>query len=71
MPQGRKKIEDPAHALSKATRLTFRLSDDTVAAFKTIAAIKRLKLEELGKEAIEDLIKKYKPTLKNIESMFE
>jgi hypothetical protein len=30
-----------------------------------------LKLEELGKEAIEDLIKKYKPTLKNIESMFE
>ena len=71
MPQGRKKIEDPEHELSKATRLTFRLSDDTVATFKTIAAIKRMKLEELGEEAIKDLIKKYKPTLKNLSAMFD
>ena len=66
MAQGRKKTEKAHH--SELTRLTFRLSDDTVAAFKTIAAIKRMKLEELGEEAIHDLIKKHKPTLKNFQA---
>ncbi len=71
MTQGRKKKEKVGLDTSKATRLTFRLDDDTVATFKTIAAIKRLKLEELGKEAILDLIKKHKATLKELQSMFQ
>lgn len=64
--KGKKGLENSA-----ATRLTFRLDDDTVATFKTIAAIKRMKLEELGREAVYDLIKKHKPTLKNFQTMFE
>ena len=64
MPAGRKK--GPVDDLSKATRLTFRLDEDTVAKFKVIAAHRRLKLEELGREAIIDVIKKHKPTLKDL-----
>ncbi len=71
MAQGKKKKEKKVSEEVKATRLTFRLDDDTVATFKTIAAIKRLKLEELGREAVYDLIKKHKPTLKNFQTMFE
>jgi hypothetical protein len=71
MAQGRKKRETKGMDDPKATRLTFRLDDETVATFKTIAAIKRMKLEELGKEAIYDLIKKHKPTLKNFQTMFD
>jgi predicted transcriptional regulator len=69
MTPGKKKGTRAHH--SELTRLTFRLSDDTVAAFKTIAAIKRMKLEELGEEAIYDLIKKHKPTLKNFQTMID
>ncbi|MBW6515384.1 MAG: hypothetical protein K0B81_02050 [Candidatus Cloacimonetes bacterium] len=67
MAKAKKKVT----TTDEATRLTFRLDDDTVATFKTIAAIKRMKLEELGREAVYDLIKKHKPTLKNFQSMFE
>ncbi len=70
MAKERKKNE-PAFDDSKATRLTFRLDEDTVATFKTIAAIKRMKLEELGREAIYDLIKKHQSTMKKFQSKFE
>lgn len=63
MPRGRpRKIK--RFDQSKAVRLTIRLDEETVAMFKTVAAMKRMKLEELGKEAINDLIKKYLPLLK-------
>ncbi len=70
MTRGRKKKETDFD-VSKATRLTFRLDEDTVATFKTIAAIKRMKLEELGREAIYDLIKKHQATMKKFQSKFE
>ncbi len=65
---GRRKKEDTGIDPSKATRLTFRLDDETVAMFKTVAAIKRMKLEELGKIAIEDMIRKEQSTIKNWQS---
>ena len=71
MAQSKKKKGNKIMNVAEATRLTFRLDDDTVATFKTIAAIKRMKLEELGREAVYDLIKKHKPTLKDFQSMFE
>ena len=67
MPRGRPRKIQTGSDDSKAVRLTFRLDEDTVAMFKTIAAIKRMKLEELGKEAVHDLIKKYISLLKNIQ----
>lgn len=71
MPRGRPRKNTTEFDDSKAVRLTFRLDEDTVAMFKTIAAIKRMKLEELGKEAVHDLIKKYIPLLKKIQSTIE
>jgi hypothetical protein len=71
MARGRKKKEIQEFDESKASRLTFRLDDDTVATFKTIAAIKRMKLEELGREAIDDLIKKHQTTMKNFQKKFD
>lgn len=46
-------------------RITFRVDVDTAAKFKAIAVIKRMKLDELGKIAIEDMIKKEKPIIKD------
>jgi tartrate dehydratase beta subunit/fumarate hydratase class I family protein len=71
MPRGRPRKTTSEFDESKAVRLTFRLDEDTVAMFKTIAAIKRMKLEELGKEAVHDLIKKYVPLLKNLQSQID
>ncbi len=68
MPRGRPKKTTTGFDESKAVRLTFRLNEDTVAMFKTIAAIKKVKLEELGEEAIKDVIKKNAPLIKNIQS---
>lgn len=69
MPQGKKKQERDLLDPSTISRLTFRLDEDTVATFKTIAAIKRVKLEDLGREAIKDIIKKYKSTIQNYQVM--
>ncbi len=46
-------------------RITFRVDVDTAAKFKAIAVIKRMKLDELGKVAIDDMIRKEKNTVKN------
>ncbi len=54
-----------------AVRLTIRLDEDTNAAFKTLAAIKRMRLEELGRIAILDLIKKEKGTIKKMKFELE
>lgn len=61
MAQGKSKkgITDPRG------RITFRVDVDTAAKFKAIAVIKRMKLDELGKIAIEDMIKKEKDTVKD------
>ena len=56
----------PVDDKMKATRLTFRLDEETVARFKVIAAHRRLKLEELGREAIIDVIKKHKQSLREL-----
>lgn len=46
-------------------RITFRVDVETAAKFKAIAVIKRMKLDELGRKAIEDMIKKEKTVLKD------
>ncbi len=64
MPAGRpRKTTIEGHDPSRAERLTFRLNEDTVTMFKTIAAVKRMNLEELGEEAIKDILNKYKNAL--------
>ncbi len=49
----------------KAVRLTFRIDQDVVAEFKAIAALRKMKVEELGKQALLNIIKKEKQTVKN------
>ncbi len=71
MPRGRPRKTTTEFDETKAVRLTFRLDEDTAAMFKTIAAIKRMKLEELGKEAIHDIIKKNVPLLKNLQNQVD
>ncbi len=66
MPKEKKKKQHH----SELVRLTFRLSDETVAMFKTIAAIKRMKLEELGEEAIEEAIKKHKKVIRELSEKY-
>lgn len=71
MPRGRPRKNKTGVDESKAVRLTFRLDEDTGAMFKTIAAVKRMKLEELGKEAIDDVIKKNIPLLKRFQTSID
>ncbi len=63
MPRGRPRKTTEGPDPSKAVRLTFRLDEETAVMFKTIAAVKRMKLEELGVEAVKDILKKYQNTL--------
>lgn len=63
MPRGRPRKTTEGLDPSKAVRLTIRLDEDTAAMFNTIAAIKRMKLEDLGLEAIKNVFQKYKNIL--------
>ncbi len=67
MPRGRPRKNTAITDESKAVRLTFRLDEDTAALFKTIAAIRRITLEELGAEAIQDMIEKNISLLKKLQ----
>lgn len=65
MPRGRKKNETPVPDPTKAVRLTFRIDQDLVSHFKAVAALNNMKVEELGKVALDNLIKKEKRTFQN------
>ncbi len=68
MPRGRPRKTTEGVDHKKAVCLTMRLDEDTAAMFKTIAAVKRMKLEDLGEEAIKDILKKYQNILKEFAS---
>lgn len=62
----RKKISTAKNKASQRERLTFRLEANLVDKFRKIAEAKHSSLESLGREAIDDVLKKHKSSLKNL-----
>jgi len=64
MLQGRKAAAKASTKPINNCRITFRLHENTVADFKRIAKAKQTTLDRLGREAIGDLLKKHKVSMK-------
>jgi hypothetical protein len=70
MPSADKKKTGKNSDPGKIARLTIRLDEKTASLFKIIAAIRRMKLEDLGIEAVNTIIEKHKQVLRDLSEKF-
>ncbi|MBW6516272.1 MAG: hypothetical protein K0B81_06625 [Candidatus Cloacimonetes bacterium] len=58
MLHGRKSTPQNLAKKKRNCRITFRLNENTVSDFKKIAQAKHISLDNLGREAVDDFLKK-------------